>query len=250
MSDLGELIGGIMAGLNRARRDADVASAIIAEEYRIHSLLSAVSAPRVRLSEVEIDLPVILSSPQGEGVSKKSGVVMTHSAVLQTLVSRLHEMGLEGPITTAFIEAAEPELALLFGDEVRGVSGESISRVAQTSITSAYKQNAEKGSKEVETSKRSGKKKSTDDGSSKEENQQKTSVDSARNVLDLESRRIGRELTSEWPRIEAVAETQAIRDLGSEASITRVKLKLIEEGLEWTTTKDEDGNRINRLVSE
>ena len=139
LADLGELIGGIMAGLTRARRDADVASAIIAEEYRIHSLLSAVSAPRVRLSEVEIDLPLILSTPEDGQMSRKSGVVMTHSAVLQTLVSRLHELGLEGPITSAFIEVAEPDLALLFGDEVRGISGESISRIAQASISAAFK---------------------------------------------------------------------------------------------------------------
>ena len=32
---------------SRARRDADLTSALIAEEYKVHSLLSGVSAPRV-----------------------------------------------------------------------------------------------------------------------------------------------------------------------------------------------------------
>jgi hypothetical protein len=168
---------------------------------------------------------------------------MTHSAVLQTLVSRLHDLGLEGPITSAFIEVAEPDLALLFGDEVRGISGESISRIAQASISAAFKKVNEQKSDEGDSQKRKAQVKDNEDDKS-------SSVDSARNVLDLESRRIGRELTSEWPRIEATAETQTVKDMGSESSVTRVKLKLIEEGLEWTSTKDEDGNRISRLVSE
>ena len=62
MVELGELIGGIMSGLTRARRDADVTAALVAEEYRLHSLLGGVSAPRIRLSEVTIELPVIIST--------------------------------------------------------------------------------------------------------------------------------------------------------------------------------------------
>ena len=71
MVDLGELIGGIMSGLSRARRDADLTSALIAEEYKLHSLLSGVSAPRVRLSGIEIDLPVILNSASSSDMKQK-----------------------------------------------------------------------------------------------------------------------------------------------------------------------------------
>jgi hypothetical protein len=273
MTELGDLIGGIMAGLTRARRDADVTSAIVAEEYRIHSLLSAVSAPRVRLSEVTIDLPVILSTEGDEKMARRSGAAMTHSAVLQALVSRLTELGISAPIITQFIALAEPDLATLFGDEVRGISGESISRIAQKSISAAFE--ASQGDvanptlvsweeflhrhegmpeKEVQALWEKYVNRQYDLPSSVEKAPQESdnpvTVDSVRIALDLESRRIGRELTAEWPRIEAIAETQSIRDMGSEASITRIQLKLIEEGLEWTTLKDEQGNRISRLMSE
>jgi hypothetical protein len=248
LADLGELIGGIMSGLNRARRDADVTSALIAEEYRVNSLLSAVSAPRVRLSEVTIDLPVILSPPSDEKIQqRKSGAAMTHSAVLQTFVSRLTEIKVPSPVITEFIALAEPELSVLFGDQVRGISGESISRIAQKSLSTAYENVENKKSKESEAQTR--KSKTSDDEESTEDDSN-TTLESARIILDLESRRIGRELAAEFPTIEAIAETQTIKDMGSENSITRVKLKLIEEGLEWTTIKDEQGNSINRLISE
>ena len=247
MADLGELIGGIMSGLNRARRDADVTSALIAEEYRVNSLLSAVSAPRVRLSEVTIDLPVILSPPSDEKIQqRRSGAAMTHSAVLQTFVSRLTEIGVPSPVITEFIALAEPALAVLFGDQVRGISGESISRIAQKSLSTAYENVENKKPEEGEAQAR--KSKTSDEESSEDDSN--TTLESARIILDLESRRVGRELAAEFPTIEAIAETQTVKDMGSENSVTRVKLKLIEEGLEWTTIKDEQGNSINRLTSE
>jgi len=247
LADLGELIGGIMSGLNRARRDADVTSAIIAEEYRVNSLLSAVSAPRVRLSEVTIDLPVILSPQSDEKMQQRSGAAMTHSAVLQTFVSRLTEIKVPSPVITEFIALAEPALAALFGDQVRGISGESISRIAQKSLSTAYENVENKKSEEGEVQARKSKTSGDDESTEDESN---TNLESARIILDLESRRVGRELAADFPTIEAIAETQTVKDMGSENSVTRVKLKLIEEGLEWTTIKDEQGNSINRLTSE
>ena len=46
MVDVGELIGGIMSGIARARRDADMTAAMMAEEYKLNSLLNQVAAPR------------------------------------------------------------------------------------------------------------------------------------------------------------------------------------------------------------
>jgi len=226
MVDLGELIGGIMSGVTRARRDADLASALVAEEYKIHSLLSSVSAPRVRLAEIEIDLPVILSTANGANMQKRSASAMTSETVVQALTSNLQKEGVSDATTKRFIHNVQSEFDTLFGGEVRGISGEAISRIAQHGLSTAYNEKA-KG----------------------EEDDEKP-LERVRAGIDLEARRIGRELTHEWPIIDAIAETQTIKDMGSEASITRLKLKMIEEGLEWTSTQDEQGNKISRLMSE
>ena len=49
--------------------------------------------------------------------------------------------------------------------------------------------------------------------------------------------------------LDVIAETEMIESLGSDAAVTRLKIELLEEGLEWTTMKDEDGNRVS-LTSE
>jgi hypothetical protein len=245
MVDLGELIGGIMSGLSRARRDADLTSALIAEEYKLHSLLSGVSAPRVRLSGIEIDLPVILNSANSSDMKQKSGVAMTSENVLQALAIRLQTEGMTEQRIKIFVDNARADLDTLFGGEVRGISGESISRIAQRSVTRAY-QNTPTGDtdKEVHVKPKSREK------TSQNVVEKEVSLTRVRSAIDLEARRIGRELTKEWPTIDAIAETEKIKEFGSDAAITRIKIKLVEEGLEWTTSQDEQGNKISRLISE
>jgi hypothetical protein len=257
MVELGELIGGIMSGLTRARRDADVTAALVAEEYRLHSLLGGVSAPRIRLSEVTIELPVIIST-NGQKERRRSGPAMTHESVNQALQVRLDQELQAHPISSsdrgevvdAFAVQAEPDLTTLFGDDIRGISGEAISRIAQRSISTVFENR--KSAAEAQARKAHMEDGEGDPAEMVGDGGDATDaiLDAARAALDLEARRIGRELTAEWPMIEVVAETQAIKDLGSEVSITRIKLKLIEEGLEWTSAKDEQGNRISRLMSE
>ena len=57
-------------------------------------------------------------------------------------------------------------------------------------------------------------------------------------------------MVQDLPVLDVIAETEMIKSLGSDAAVTRLKIKLLEEGLEWTTMKDEDGNRVSRLTSE
>ena len=209
MVDLGELIGGIMSGLSRARRDADLTSALIAEEYKLHSLLSGVSAPRVRLSGIEIDLPVILNSASSSDMKQKSGVAMTSENVLQALATRLQTEGMSEQRITIFVNNARADLDTLFGGEVRGISGESISRIAQRSVTHAYQNSPAKDSdRETAAKPKSG------DRPQEDVDKQEVPLSRMRSAIDLEARRIGRELTKEWPTIDAIAETEKIKEFG------------------------------------
>ena len=138
MVDVGELIGGIMSGITRARRDADMTAAMIAEEYKLNSLLSQVAAPRVRLAGIEVDLPVILNTAQGATTRKSGGSAITSQGVLQVLSTRLQEEGVSAELLTRFQTYAGRDLDILFGGEVSGISGEAISQIAQQSFTKAH----------------------------------------------------------------------------------------------------------------
>jgi hypothetical protein len=171
----------------------------------------------------------------------KRGVAMTSENVLQALVTRLQTEGVPDEKIKIFIENARNDLDTLFGGEVRGVSGESISRISQRSVTNSYLKAEEKPIVKTKS------------GKSKDpvvEDVPEPALNRVRAAIDLEARRIGRELANEWPTIDAIAETEKIKDFGSDAAITRIKIKLIEEGLEWTSTQDEQGNRISKLISE
>ena len=262
--DVGELIGGIMSGITRARRDADMTAAMIAEEYKLNSLLSEVASPRVRLAGIEVDLPVILNSAQGASNKRSGGAAITSQGALQVLSARLQEEGASPGLLQRFQAYASRDFELLFGGEVSGISGEAISQIAQTSFTKAYQESVanqddtpvesadekqeEKGSR-TKSGRAAGTPTRVDPPAEVDTNAQ-VNPDRVRSILELESRRIGREMVRDLPVLDVIAETEMIKSLGSDATVTRLKIKLLEEGLEWTTMKDEDGNRMSRLTSE
>lgn len=268
MVDVGELIGGIMSGITRARRDADMTAAMIAEEYKLNSLLSQVAAPRVRLAGIEVDLPVILNTAQGASTRKSGGSAITSQGVLQVLSTRLQEEQVSAELLTRFQTYAGRDLDILFGGEVSGISGEAISQIAQQSFTKALNESTAapegrekepergaKGDAEAEASEPPAKRKAGGiptkvDPPAEVDTNKGVDGDRVRSILELESRRLGREMVQDLPVLDVIAETEMIKSLGSDAAVTRLKIKLLEEGLEWTTMKDEDGNRVSRLTSE
>ncbi|MEC8742389.1 MAG: hypothetical protein VXX95_05015 [Candidatus Thermoplasmatota archaeon] len=266
MVDVGELIGGIMSGITRARRDADMTAAMIAEEYKLNSLLSQVAAPRVRLAGIEVDLPVILNTAQGASTRKSGGSAITSQGVLQVLSTRLQEEQVSAELLTRFQTYAGRDLDILFGGEVSGISGEAISQIAQQSFTKALNESTaapegrekepERGAKGgAEASEPPAKRKAGGiptkvDPPAEVDTNKGVDGDRVRSILELESRRLGREMVQDLPVLDVIAETEMIKSLGSDAAVTRLKIKLLEEGLEWTTMKDEDGNRVSRLTSE
>ncbi|MDY6857249.1 MAG: hypothetical protein SWO11_21615 [Thermodesulfobacteriota bacterium] len=62
MADLGQLIGTILSSVAHARRIADEESTAIAEYYRDNPLLEGMSVPRIRVSELTLELPMLVLS--------------------------------------------------------------------------------------------------------------------------------------------------------------------------------------------
>lgn len=60
MPTLNEYLGGLFASISRARASADIQTAQIAEQYARHDLLRHFSVPRMRISDIELTIPVAL----------------------------------------------------------------------------------------------------------------------------------------------------------------------------------------------
>ena len=258
--DIGDFIGGLMAGVSRARRDADLTAASIAEEYKLNNLLSQVPAPRIRLADIEIDIPVVLSAADPAVTTKSGGSAMTAQATVTALEHILRREIDDDVILGDFVQFASKDMEIVFGGRVTDISGEAIVRAAQRGYTIAHQRSINRSEMELtETSIE--KRKSKDSNSEDEEEPVESPVgdssldsslhlDRIRSILDIEGRRIGREIETPSPSIQVMPQTEMVKSMGTESTITRLKLKLVEEGLEWSTSKDADGNKISTLNPE
>ena len=61
MPTLGDVLGNLMAEVTRARAQADLETVRIAESYAAHPLLKNFTVPRFRLPEITLDVPMIVN---------------------------------------------------------------------------------------------------------------------------------------------------------------------------------------------
>ncbi|MGI5309530.1 hypothetical protein [Rheinheimera sp. WS51] len=62
MAKLNEYIGGIISSITNARVMADIQTVKVAEEYAKHDLLKHFAVPRMRVSDVELTIPVAMDT--------------------------------------------------------------------------------------------------------------------------------------------------------------------------------------------
>ncbi|MES2669288.1 MAG: hypothetical protein V4673_02550 [Pseudomonadota bacterium] len=68
MPTLNEYLGGIFSSITDARVMADVQTVQVAEQYAKHDLLKHFSVPRMRISDIELTIPVAI-----EGLTERTG---------------------------------------------------------------------------------------------------------------------------------------------------------------------------------
>ena len=68
MPTLNEYLGGLFSSITDARVIADVQTVQVAEQYAKHDLLRHFSVPRMRISDIELTIPVAI-----EGLSERTG---------------------------------------------------------------------------------------------------------------------------------------------------------------------------------
>ncbi len=68
MATLNEYLGGLFSSITDARVMADVQTVQVAEQYAKHDLLKHFSVPRMRISDIELTIPVAI-----EGLSERTG---------------------------------------------------------------------------------------------------------------------------------------------------------------------------------
>jgi len=225
MTDLGDIIGSLMVGLIRARRMADEQTAVLAEYYRTVPLLEGLSVPRIRVPELTVDLPVIIEKYQEGELGKMADPAEIANAAqlqLKSTVSR-NNITVDPILIDVFVDELKNRLTIT-QQSGASIMRETVVRTVQAALADALRMT-------------------------------KTTL----TVLDKEI--IARDLRTsvsassiaEEPATSSIvvdAITAEVKEKASAKSIVRLRITLMEEGLEWSTQASESGGVIRTLQPE
>ena len=226
MTNLGDYLGQLMSEVVIARVHADLESVRVAELYASHPLLRHMPIPRVRLPEIQMEVPVVIdgSGTPGPNESPRGGASVAEGRkqfdkVLATHL-RNNKVRLSADQRETLVKALDSEAERL---DLPVEVAVGTNRLADRLTAAALGSLGESLSDEKISAVKSG------------------LVDDARLTLLA--------LRTAPPRVSASVETSAIREAGAENNITRLRLTIREESMELTTIET-DGETITRLVPE
>lgn len=226
MTNLGDYLGQLMSEVVIARVQADLESVRVAELYASHPLLRHMPIPRVRLPEIQMEVPVVIDgsgaprpdeSPRGganiaQGRKEFDKVLATHL--------KANKVRLRADQREALVKALDAEADRL---DLPVEVAVDTNRLADRLTNAAIRSLGESLSHEK--------------------------LEGVRSRLGDDARLTLLALRTAPPRVSASVETSAVREAGPEDKITRIRLTIREESMELTTI-DDDGETTERLVPE
>ncbi len=220
MSEFSRVLGSLLSSVAHARRIADEETAILAEYYRSQPLLEGLSLPRVRVAETIIDLPVVIEHEDPGTPEILESLRLIKTSVSARLITAAETEGVKLPM--AMKERFEQQLDSAFrrcemrtrGDVVRAVERAFHSAIQGEPVERLKGESLAAVSRAI--------------------------LQEARDVA-VKKERIP-------PSFKVTVRTADIKEQSDRESVTRVKLVLHEEGLEWAATTDDDGT-IRRFLT-
>jgi len=232
MPYLGDYLGQLLSEITIARMHADLEALRVAELYASHPLLRTMPIPHFRLPDVELEVPVVIKQMDEPrpGESTRGGVdlktlrkAFDTALTLQLRKSRIKLSDEQTKSMQALIDAAAsdedlPREIAVDTNRVADRFADAVSKV----LTAAVPPENSDGLEQIR----------------KLTSELKTGV----RLAFLKTR-------VPPPRLTTLVTTQDIREAGAGENITRLKLKITEESVEWTTVES-DGQMQGRLIPE
>jgi len=226
MADLGQLLGTLLASLAHARRIADEETAAIAEYYRTNPLLEGMSLPRVRVPELVIDLPLLIQDHIEGEPSQLEEDHHVRQAVNDALKKAATREGIKLTKTQqdSFDRELKTELAKFKDADApeRGHPRELVVKAVDTALT-----------------------RSLGDEKISQTQMRRLSFDVRQRASDVALKKPGQPA-----KITASMITSEIKENAGANNVTRLKIVLREEGLEWSTGENADGTVSRKLIPE
>jgi len=229
MPRLGEVLGAIMADVTHARRIADEEALRVAERYRQEPLLRGLSVPRLRLPDVTIDLPLVVEDhdPGEEEEPADTYELAEQSSEFLSELAREENVDLPYSLIKNFGAALREELGKIL------TQPPSVSRVA---VRQPF---ANAG--ELVLLRMSGQPRSP------------LTPEIARKIAPKLRERIAAMAVKKPAKPSSILvriRTEDVKTGTDPQSVTRLRLRLCEEGLEWHEFMNERGETTTLLTPE
>jgi hypothetical protein len=232
MTYLGDYLGHLLSEIAIARMHGDLETVRIAELYAAHPLLRSMPVPHVRVPAIDLEIPVLIS-----GVDEpRTGDSPRGSAALQALRARFDEV-LDAHLARTGITLNTADRAKLTATldgrlslhRMPAAVAVGVHRLADDLSATASKVIAELGS-----AARPG-----------------AAGDAATGDAELkEATRVALlDVPTGPPRVRVLVTSSEIRDAATDNNLTKLRLTISEQGVEWTTIETE-GRRRDQLVPE
>ena len=241
MSKLGDFLGDLLTEVTMARVQADLESVRIAELYANHPLLKHMPVPRFRLPTVHFDVPVLIRGHDA-GDGKEPPRLDPEEAtgkfleILETVLED-HDQELlsderERVRRAAVLTIAEHlELPLDVAGSVTGPANDLI-KIAVRTVRPRLQAARQAG------------------GARNLAPDEDPLLSAIRENLRRRVMTAFLRFIAAPRRLEADMTTSHVKEAGDREMLARVRMEVSEDGVEWATVVDRDGELAERLVSE
>lgn len=245
MAGLADLLGALVADVTRARLQADLEAARVAEIYRSVPLLEGAPVPRFRLPTISFDVPVVLDEVTGEGSAPdravpppdRKGLTAAVDRALQRSGIALSPTGVKRLRTDVWSErtARWPE-PLDFTSALR--ASRQLSEDLARDVEAAY---------QPSTRPRRG---TAREPVAEAPEERRAAVDQFRREIAVELQKHVLGQSAAQPRVMVDASSARVRELNEPTLVTRMSITLQEDAFELVSIDWGDGVERERLVPE
>nr|WP_298687527.1 hypothetical protein [uncultured Dongia sp.] len=230
MPYLGDYLGQILSEISMARLQADLETVRLAELYAAHPLLRTMPVPHVRLPDVDLDIPVLIKASEEprDAESSRGG------ATLPEISKKFDEVFTAHLVRSGVALSDADQKKLRATLDERLASGRlpreiavDVHRMADDLTTAALRV--------------------VDEARPAAEREKPMAQPAAalKEAVRLELLK----LRTAPPRLSVLVTSSEIREAASADNVTRLRLKVSEHGVEWTSVET-DGVQHDRLVPE
>jgi hypothetical protein len=227
MPNLGDYLGQIMAEITLARMQGDIAALKIAEQYAANDYLKYLSVPRFRIPNIEIDMPIVIKKvlvPQEDNPKEWNKFIAQ--------IKNITDIKFNAVITERKINLEQEDIKY-----IRDVLNNECVELSKGSVFNLFSVANNLASVFSNTLRKIGVLKDPKE----------------LNVIEID---LTKKLKAEFIklkvpqiRLEVLVSSSEIKEAGPDDVLTRLHLKINEEGFEWTTI-EVDGIEKDRLVLE